>query len=151
MRRVATWVAIMALCASPVWAQAQPLSLNLTCNGSGVVVVQERDNNGTIGDVTDDKTTTEQSEVSGRVKLRFSRTEAAMKLSATMGGDPDEWVPLSNLTVDDNRISAERRRLIWRTRVVIDRRTGEVEISGPGLAFSGTCEKLPDESEARKF
>lgn len=142
--------AAMAMAATPAWAQPEPLNLQLVCQGSGVLIVTESNDNGTI-DVTDDEDTLKRSNVSGRIRLRFSPEEAAVKFPATMGGSPDKWEKLTRVKYDEEKITAEQRVLIWANKFVVDRRIGEIEISGPRFGYSGTCEKAPDEAQPKKF
>ena len=64
----------------------------------------------------------------------------------------DGWRPLSELALSETEIRARFvLNAINRPKVLIDRRTGFVELSGWGGGFRGNCEKAPDASAPKKF
>jgi hypothetical protein len=146
-----TLVAAVAMIAGGAHAQPVPglaptLTLELTCDGRGVYQEKHSDDNGTIGNVLDDRDYDKRVETQGRVRLRFADGGGAMRMSATLPGGGDRWIGLSKVEIGDDTIRARFRGGL----VTVDRRSAEIEMVG-GLAFSGVCQKAEPESQARKF
>jgi hypothetical protein len=121
-----------------------PSTFNLTCAGRGVYVVPnlERDENGRY---KDDK----RVETEGRARVKVTGAAVAVRLPGTMPGG-DTWRELTNVQIDADRISGKFRLGFFPASVRIDRRTGDIDITG-GARFDGNCEKAPDENAAPKF
>jgi hypothetical protein len=148
MRRIC-FMAITAISlASPAQAQGPAPSepLSLTCEGRGVYNERHSDDNGTIGNVLDDRDYYKRVETAGRISLKFGPSENAMRLSATLPGGGQRWVKLSKVEIEEGQIRAR----FSGGSLTIDRRSAEMEMVGY-LAFSGTCKKSEAESQERKF
>lgn len=75
-------------------------------------------------------------------------------LQPNLGGPGlgDNWWALRDVSITADRISARwQHNIIEKPKMVIDRRTGDIEVSGLIGSFSGTCERAPDEPETRRF
>lgn len=133
-----------AASASEPAQEAAPPTLNLSCTGRGVYVVTnlERDENGRC---KDDK----RGETEGRARVKVTGGSVAVRLPGTMPGG-DTWRDLTNVQIDADRISGKFRFGFFPASVRIDRRTGDIDITG-GARFDGNCEKAPDENAPPKF
>jgi hypothetical protein len=142
---------VVALCAGEAAAQ-EPLNLSLACEGAASFLVLHSDNNGTIGNVTDDRDSYRRVESRGRVRVRLAAGGGELKLPSTVPGGGDKWLRLTEAEIGPDEIRGRLNFGLMRgaSRVIIDRRTGDIELEG-SLNFSGSCEKAPDEPEARKF
>lgn len=68
------------------------------------------------------------------------------------GGGKDGWWELTDVNVTDEEIAAKfALNPINQPRVRVDRRTGDIQISGFGSGFRGTCERFEVDPAARKF
>lgn len=143
-------IGLAVLCLAPAASAAEPgqdaspPTLNLSCAGRGVYVVTnlERDENGRF---KDDK----RVETEGRARVKVTGAAVAVRLPGTMPGG-DTWRDLTNVQIDADRISGKFRLGFFPASVRIDRRTGDIDITG-GARFDGTCEKAPDENAPPKF
>ena len=64
----------------------------------------------------------------------------------------DGWRPLSELELTETEIRARFiLNVMNKPKVLVDRRTGDMELSGWGGGFRGSCERAPDESAPKKF
>jgi hypothetical protein len=151
-------IILAATAALPLSAVAQETSppaanapLELSCDGRGVYQQKHSDDNGTIGQVTDDRDWYSREETGGRVRVRFSNGAGEIKLAATLPGGGDKWMPLAKLEMGENMIRARYRTgYVYWNNVSINRRSAEIEIEGL-LKYAGTCKKAEPESQARQF
>ena len=62
------------------------------------------------------------------------------------------WWDLEDLTVTDDTIRGKYSlNVLNHPTVLIHRRTGDIDMKGFGLRFSGACERAPEESSGKKF
>lgn len=125
-------------------AQEAPTTLNLTCSGRGVYTVPNLDRD-EMGKFKDD----ERFETEGRTRVRVTGNTVSVRLPSTMPGG-QAWREMTDVRIDEDQISGKLRLSLFPTRVRIDRRTGDIDISGT-VSFDGICEKAPDETGAPKF
>lgn len=160
MKRVALAAGAALFAYSPAAAQeAEPLSLvcegvaNYPVSSTSTANISTSYGESAYGS----ETTTARG--SSREMLRLETDGAAGRIKPPMamlpplrGGDKDGWWKLADLDVSDDRISGKfSLNLINKPRVVIDRRTGDIDLKGFLLSFNGTCRRAPEEPTERKF
>lgn len=58
-------------------------------------------------------------------------------------GGSDGWWPVYDLTIDDDALRGRLRlNLIERPKISIDRRSGEIRITGSSAEFAGVCRRV---------
>lgn len=102
-------------------------------------------------------TTYRRSEAADRLLIEADDAGARIKVPPTMmpviaGGGKDGWWPIKNWTVTDTELAGKFTiNPVNQPRVRVDRRTGDIQISGFGGGFRGTCERFEADPAARKF
>jgi len=153
------WIVAVALSAPGV-ALAEPLELS--CRGvarfSETTQAQSTSWNG--WDAPRNTTTTMTGTDSANAILRIRiNAEGAGEIRVPSeltpllrSGSKDGWRPFNELTLSDNEIRGRfTLNPLNKPRVLVDRRTGDIELTGWGGGFTGNCERVPDGAEARKF
>jgi hypothetical protein len=154
------WLIAAAVLAAPSLALAEPLEL--VCNGEAVKAEVES-TSGALRNSDGDTATAHMDRVSKvrssqRFRFRFEddgtgavKVPGALVPSINAGGK-DGWWPLIGVVMTDADIHGGfALNFINKPKFVIDRRTGDVDLKGAGLRFSGACERVTDAAEARKF
>lgn len=153
---------LLGLLASLVPAVAAAESLNLQCTGTGTWPEVQRRSGFAFGSGggsawgggnswqtarDQQQFRVEVSEVGGRVKV-----PRVMVPQLNGGGTPDGWT-LKDVEIGEDRITAQFSfNALNRPKVIIDRRSGEIDIKGSyAFSFNGTCEASAIDPEARKF
>jgi hypothetical protein len=148
---------ILAATAGAAHAEA----LDLICRGTAVHTEATqsfgciRTDSGRSADA--DETTYQQarSEESLRVRIDAHGAGAIKPPAAILPPihkGKDGWWDLEGLSVTDAVIRGKYSlNILNHPTVEIDRRTGDFDMHGMGLRFSGTCEKAPEEPGDRRF
>jgi len=156
MVKLIVLLAVMA----PVSALAAPLEL--VCDGRAVKTVEESssvslrndDGDKASGSVSAYKQV--RSDERFRIRIESDGT-GSIKVPSSLvptlrSGGKDGWWPLQDLQVGDDQIrGGYRLNILNKGRFLIDRRTGEIDLSALALKFNGTCEKAPEAPAERKF
>ena len=67
-------------------------------------------------------------------------------------GGKDSWWSLADIVVNDSQIKATYKlNILNKGRITIDRHTGDIDVSGLQMRFSGSCERATETPEERKF
>ena len=165
--KTGTVVGLALVLITPIASRAQvpaagPLNVTLSCGGVARGLQHDSatgsftDNNG--GSATGDITTTRHVTYDGRLRIRIEGDQGSIRVPGQMmpklrgKRDEDGAFKLTDVAVNDRTITGQFSfNFINKPKFVIDRATGEIEMSGFGNGFSGTCEKIADEPGARKF
>ena len=91
-----------------------------------------------------------------RVRIDAGGTTGKVKLARALippiSRGKDGWWDFSQLTVGDDAIRGQiSLNILNHPKIVIDRHTGDIDLTGLGETFSGSCEKAPETPEERKF
>lgn len=127
--------------AQPVQTPAPAANFVLSCKGRATFTIPNLDWDKAKQSYGDDRRVDTAGQIGlkvqdGQVKVRFP--------SGVPGGG--QWRDANRVEITPGSISGR----IAGSRFAVDRRTGDIEVSG-ALAFSGACEKAPDESAPTKF
>lgn len=142
---------------------AEPFAVTLACGGKGRGVQTEfghanfRDDvGGSAGSAT--MSVDKRVSYDGRLRIQIRGSEGTIRvpeqMMPPMRGKRDEngAFKLTSVSVNEQTISGQFSfNFMNKPKFVIDRTTGDIEMSGFGNGFSGTCERVADEPEARKF
>lgn len=154
-------LAAAGLFSSALRAADEPLKLNLSFNGGGSVLANQthfenRYNFKTkkleSGVVTD----TGRKQFNGSGYVEIIGSNARIKLPSPMlpllSGGNDGWFIISDLWINDNEITGTIRiNALNKPKLRIDRRSGQISISGGFSDFSGQCDVVRNDGPSRKF
>lgn len=154
-------VAVGLALASNAAAQ-EPLKVLLICDGLQKVTETEVTNmtaqNNQNGQSANAQGFTHRAvEVPRRVSLAFEGETARIRMPRAMlptfgPKTQDGWLQLSEVQITDRQLAGKvTLNAFNKPTVKIDRTTGDIEIRSLLLAYSGACERGPDDPEARKF
>lgn len=151
-----------ALAMAPALAQADTLELvcrgvsNYTTRSMGTV--QTNIDNGWGGNRSATVTTTGRGESGGTIGVRIhDGTWGEIKVPRELvplwrSSSEDGWRPFSKLEVGASEIRAEfKLNAINRPGIIINRKSGDIELTGWGGGFRGVCEQAPDEDAPNRF
>lgn len=149
-----------AILAAPTLALAEPLEL--VCSGEAVKAEVES-TSGALRNSEGDTVTAQMNRISKvhsnqRFRFKFEDDGAgAVKVPGPLvpsinSGGKDGWWPLVGVVMTDADIRGGFvLNVLNKPKFVIDRRTGEIDLKGSGMRFSGACERSTDTPEERKF
>jgi hypothetical protein len=94
-----------------------------------------------------DQTVVELQDGNGRIRV------PSTILPPIHGGGDHGWWPLSDIVIGESEITARFSLNIFnKPKVVIDRRSGQIQINGLGQDdFRGTCDRLDPSINSRRF
>jgi hypothetical protein len=149
-----------ALAVAPTIAHAQ--TLELICYGTSSWVSESRGNvtsDDGWGTRTDSTVTmSDRRQAAGAVHIRVQDDSLGeIKIPSELipplrSSSKDGWRPFTELALSENEIRGRFvLNVINKPKLVVDRRTGDLELTGYGLAFRGNCDKAPDASAPKKF
>lgn len=143
---------------SQSFAQASempPATLSLACGGTIIGESSQNVGGGSAPGVFIPSTTVvTQQQRAARVLVEITGSEGRIHLSRPFiplmhGGGAEDWWPLYDVRIGDEGITARfRLNALDKPRIVIDRMSGDIQISGLNRVFSGNCERRENE---RKF
>lgn len=150
---------LLCLLAVPTTASAQPL--DLICRG----VARTTEATQTYGSAysggqsaSGSATTYRTAKSEEMLRVRISESGAAGQVKLPRALIPpisvgkEGWWDFVKLEVGEDAIRGQISvNLVNKPKIVIDRRTGDIDLKGFGGSFSGTCEKAPEQPEERKF
>lgn len=142
-------------------AQEEPLKLMLVCDGVHRTTEQEITNitahNQNYSQSANGHALTQREvELPRRISVVFEGETARIRLprpmTPTFSKSQDGWYTLSEVRVTDRLLSGKLSlNAINKPTLKIDRTTGDVELRGFLMDFSGACERGSDDPQARKF
>lgn len=137
-------IALVAVAGPWTSAAAQapaPSNLVLSCQGRATFRIPNLDWDKEKQQYGDDK----RVDTAGRVGLKIQDGAVKVRLPSGVPGG-GSWRDANHVEISAEAISGR----VLSARFSVDRRTGDIEMSG-GLAFSGNCEKAPDETAPTKL
>lgn len=149
----------VALILAPAIARAE--AMDLVCRGTAFTTEQTtttaavRNSGGDYANGSATTFTPNRSAESVRVHLDGAgagKVKLPPVLIPTISRGKDGWWDFTKLDVGDDAIHGQfSLNILNHPSVVIDRHTGDIDLRGMGMRFSGSCERAPDAAEARKF
>jgi len=142
MRLVATGLILAASAWTPTAAQTPPpASLQLVCDGRATFKIPNLDWDKEKKQFGDDR----RVDTAGRVGLKIEGPAVKVRLPSGVPGGGG-WRDADRVVVNPDSIQGR----VGGATFNVDRHTGSIEMTGR-LAFSGSCEKAPDETAPAKF
>jgi hypothetical protein len=157
MKRTLTLIA--ALMALPAAARAE--ALDLVCQGTALHT--ESSHTFAFANASNGESAAGQSTTSHRARTTESmrvRVDAAgqaklklpQSLIPVISIGKDGWWDFTTISITDDAIRGQfSLNFVNHPSVLIDRHTGDIDMKGMGMRFSGSCERAPDAPEAKKF
>ena len=144
---------------APALANAE--ALDLVCRGTAL----HTESTSTFGSVTANngedasgQATTYgrvRSEESMRVRIDGSgagKLKLPQVLVPFISRGRDGWWDFTTISVTDDAIRGQfSLNILNHPTVMIDRHTGDIDMKGMGMKFSGSCEQAPENTENKKF
>lgn len=149
--------AVAALVVAPSAAAAEPLSL--VCHGKATRTESTTTFASVQGDanLSGESSTFWKARSEEMVRVRIAEDGTGMikppqYLRPKISVGRDGWWDLKPVEITDDQIKgAFSFNVLNHPSVVIDRHTGDIDIRGLGMTFSGSCEKAAEAPENRKF
>jgi len=132
--------------------------LELHCTGDGVVNESENTTAYSRDSDKNRQVTTVQSHskrpFNGVVNVKLTLGAAKIRVPAAMhpkvSSGKDGWLDIDDLKMNEDEISGSFKfNFANRPKFRVDRRTGEISVSGVGAEFNGQCEKIDADSKPK--